>query len=155
MTIQQTNSGMSGFSLIEALVAILVLSVGLLGLAGLQTVSLKYNQQSYQKSQAIYLAYDIADRMRANPAATAAGLYDITAAAAPPAIATDCTTALCNSTDMATYDKNKWKTSIANLLASGTGSVATTGGTTRRTVTLTWTETDALTPATFVLEVDL
>ncbi|HLE93281.1 MAG TPA: type IV pilus modification protein PilV, partial [Sulfuricaulis sp.] len=55
-----------GFSLIEVLVALLVLSIGLLGLAALQTTSLQYNTGSYFRTQATFLAYDIIDRMRAN-----------------------------------------------------------------------------------------
>ena len=57
----------TGFTLIEVLIAMLVLAVGLLGLAGLQATSLKNNQSAYNRSQATQLAYDIADRMRSNP----------------------------------------------------------------------------------------
>src|SRR5690606_3260878 len=55
-----------GFSLIEVLVALLVLSVGLLGLAMLQIEGLKHNTDAYYRTQATVLAYDIIDRMRAN-----------------------------------------------------------------------------------------
>ncbi len=61
------NQRQYGFSLLEVLIALLVLSIGLLGLAGLQTLGLKFNMQSYQRTQAALLAYDIVDRMRANP----------------------------------------------------------------------------------------
>ena len=152
MTMRTVSYRELGFSLIEALVALLVLSVGLLGLASLQTISLKFNQQSYQKGQAIYLAYDIVDRMRANRTALAAGTYDnIAASAAPPALTKNCTAALCNTSELATYDINKWKTSIANLLVSGSGSISTAG--TRRTVVITWLEGDQ--PASFTLEAEL
>ena len=56
----------AGFTLIEVLIAMLVLAVGLLGLAGLQATSLRNNQSAYNRSQATQLAYDLADRMRAN-----------------------------------------------------------------------------------------
>ncbi len=56
----------TGFTLIEVLIAMLVLAVGLLGLAGLQATSLRNNQSAYNRSQATQLAYDLADRMRAN-----------------------------------------------------------------------------------------
>src|SRR5262249_56408603 len=56
-----------GFTLIEALVALLVLSIGLLGVAALQLTSLRSNPSSSFRSQATLLAYDVVDRMRANP----------------------------------------------------------------------------------------
>jgi type IV pilus assembly protein PilV len=56
----------AGFTLIEVLVAMVVLTVGLLGLAGLQATSLKNSQNAYYRSVATQLAYDMADRMRAN-----------------------------------------------------------------------------------------
>lgn len=55
-----------GLTLVEILIALLVLSIGLLGLAGLQTMSLKFNTSAYHRTQATALAYDMADRMRAN-----------------------------------------------------------------------------------------
>jgi len=50
----------------HALVAMLVLAIGLLGLAGLQVVGLRNNQSAYLRAQATQLAYDMADRMRTN-----------------------------------------------------------------------------------------
>lgn len=57
---------MSGVSLIEVLVALLVLSIGLLGFAALQGFSLQAGQHSYNRSQAVDLAYEVADYARAN-----------------------------------------------------------------------------------------
>ncbi|WP_019626000.1 type IV pilus modification protein PilV [Thioalkalivibrio sp. ALJT] len=56
----------SGVTLIEVLVALLVLSIGLIGVAALQANALQANHGSQMRSQATNLAYDIADRMRAN-----------------------------------------------------------------------------------------
>lgn len=55
-----------GFSMIEVLVALLVLAIGLLGFALLQTMNLRYTQSANQRTQAINLAYDLLDQMRAN-----------------------------------------------------------------------------------------
>lgn len=90
------RSRMAGISLIEMLIALLVLSFGLLGMAGLQTYSLRNNTSAYQRSQATMLAYDIVDRMRANrllavgtapvtPNSIAASAYNITLNDAIPA----------------------------------------------------------------------
>jgi type IV pilus assembly protein PilV len=83
-----SRSRSRGFTLIEALVSLLVLSIGLLGVASLQLSSLRANSSAAARSQATFLAYDIADRMRANRNAAKAGLYDIDfgdATAATPA----------------------------------------------------------------------
>ena len=66
-----------GFTLIEALVALVVLSIGLLGVAALQLASLQANYGASQRTQATFLAQDIVDRMRANRDAAVAGDYDI------------------------------------------------------------------------------
>jgi type IV pilus assembly protein PilV len=65
-----------GFTLIEILVTVVLISVGLLGVAALQLTTLRANQESYARSQAGVLAADILDRMRANSFAFRSGLYD-------------------------------------------------------------------------------
>jgi len=57
----------SGFSLIEVLIAVLILGVGLLGAAAIQINALKYTDSSTMTSQASFIAYDMLDRIRANP----------------------------------------------------------------------------------------
>jgi type IV pilus assembly protein PilV len=59
-------SSQKGFTLIEVLIAVLVLGIGLLGLAALQTAGIRSNQNAYLRSQATIMAYDMIDRMRAN-----------------------------------------------------------------------------------------
>ena len=130
----------AGFTLLEVLVALLVLSIGLLGLAALQTLSLKFNHQSYGRTQAVIRASDMLDRIRANPLGKKAGAYDFVAAGSIPAISTDCTTAVCSSTELATWDINKWNTDNANLL-NGTGAITTSASV--RTITIAWKETSA------------
>ena len=75
MTKRMQNSypSMQGFTLIEVLIAVLVLSIGLLGLASLQAASLKNNYGAYMRSQASILANDMADRIRSNPGSGVAG----------------------------------------------------------------------------------
>lgn len=55
-----------GFTLVEIMIAVFVLAIGLLGMAGLQMASLKNNHSAYLRTQAVEYAYDISDRMRAN-----------------------------------------------------------------------------------------
>src|SRR5580692_3398722 len=78
-----------GFTLIEVLVSLVVLSIGLLGMAKLVLVSSHANDSAYLRSQATALAYEILDKMRANPAGAIAGNYN-TAINALPAAPTSC-----------------------------------------------------------------
>jgi len=67
----------SGFTLIEVLITIVILAVGLLGLAGLQVTSLNNQLESYQRAQALLLLEDMANRIRANADAARAGNYTV------------------------------------------------------------------------------
>lgn len=102
--------------------ALLVFSIGFLGLAALQTLSMRYTHQSYERTQATLQAYEIIDRMRANRE----GLDDYTpiAAGAKPTATVDCAAADCSPAQMATYDVQEWLARVRdpNLLA-GEGAV--------------------------------
>lgn len=70
----------SGFTLIEILVTMLVMAIGFLGLAALQTSGLQQSQNTYFRTQADILARDIADRMRANRFGVLSGSYEFAGA---------------------------------------------------------------------------
>ncbi len=104
-----------GFTLVEALVALLVLSIGLLGVAAMQLSSLRANSGAFQRSQATFLAQDLADRMRANRTAALAQAYDFTFGTAPPP-------APANTAEI---DLAAWKARLAATLPPGSsGSTA-------------------------------
>jgi type IV pilus assembly protein PilV len=111
-----------GFTLIEILVAMVVLSLGLLGLAGLQAVSLSNNQTAYYRSIATQQAYDMADRMRANLAGVSVGNYDNLSATAP----TDpgCFATNCSIANMAVTDHFQWLSNASAVLPAGSGTVS-------------------------------
>lgn len=138
-----------GFTLIEVLVTIVVVSIGLLGLAGLQISGLRANVSSEARSKATLLASDIIERMRANPLGVAANNYSaITvtkvsgncSVATPAKICsnTSTTTAVnCTASEMATFDQWVWgcgltpatgaqRGGVINLLPSGSASVTCT-----------------------------
>ena len=71
------NAAQDGMTLIEVLVTLVLMSVGLLGVAALHLTSLKGTQESYVRSQAAMLAADILDRMRSNQAGFTTGNYDM------------------------------------------------------------------------------
>ncbi len=150
----------NGFSLVEVLVALLVLSIGLLGLAALQTTSLKYNTESYFRTQATYLAYDIIDRMRANALGVAAGNYDVpdsgTAATAMSSTAS-CGSASCSTSDLAQYDLGQWYIRMNQILPGSTNPVANYATIKRDAanqviITINWMERDTMQTQTWVVQ---
>ena len=71
----QRKRFMSGLSLIEILVTVVVLSIGLLGIAGMQAFGMRYSHDSYARSQATMLVNELIERMHANPDAVVNGDY--------------------------------------------------------------------------------
>lgn len=107
-----------GMTLIEVLIAVVILAIGLLGLAGLQNTGLKSNYSAYYRTQASWLAYDMADRMRANRKAAASGSYNFDFGSMDG----DCP-ATSSSVDAA-GDKAQWLHQLCTLLGGhGTGAV--------------------------------
>ncbi len=137
MNIKNSN----GFTIIEVLVAMVILSIGVLGLGILQLTALQNTQGGHLRAQASILAYDIIDSMRANIPALTDGNYRITLATATPATV-DCygSAADCVISQMATSDLNRWRTLLGNYLPAGNGQVESLdlGGTTQVTVTVEW-----------------
>lgn len=109
----------SGFTLLEVLIAVFILSVGLLGLAKLQTVSLQNTYSANLRTVATQMAYEMTDRIRANKAGFDLGSYN------RPTLGTiiDCATTTCNITAMAQYDINQFNTALASELVGGHGVV--------------------------------
>ena len=128
-----------GFTLLEVLIALLILSIGLLGLAALQTISLRSNQMASMRTTSTTLVYDIIDRMRANPQGVSDGDYvinTVTTPSSPP----DCRTGACSTADLATFDLGEWKNAIAKL-PKGTGEITQVAGTPPvNTITVRWNE---------------
>ena len=104
-----------GATLVEVLVALLVLSIGLLGVAALQVNALQTNQGAHVRSQASVLAYDIADRMRANRAVALAGGYNVLYADTPAGGALN------------QLDLQNWKAALTNTLPTGQGEITLVG----------------------------
>jgi type IV pilus assembly protein PilV len=115
----------AGFSLLEILVTLVILALGLLGTAGLQAQALRTNQGGQFRTQAVFLAADIAERMEANKAAAVAGGYAV-AAGVSTSSSTNCNSASCNSDDLALFDLNAWQNSITNTLPGGSWTITQT-----------------------------
>jgi len=124
-----------GFTLLEVLIAIVVLSIGLLGLAGLQAAGLRSNNGAYMRTMATQQTYDMADRIRANPA----GIYVGTTGAAT---ATCLTTGLsCTPNALAAHDIFEWNAANTNLLPSGQGTITASAAANSFIITVRWDET--------------
>jgi type IV pilus assembly protein PilV len=122
----------NGSSLLEVLITLLIISFGLLGIAGILINSLKNNQSAYSRTQASILANDIIDRMRANKTAAETSPY-------PYNIALDGTP---SGSGVVLNDLNEWRASLTNI-PSGTGSVALDAVTKKITVIVQWDDSRA------------
>lgn len=157
--------------MIELLVAVLVVGIGVLGATGLQMVSLQQNRGAALRSEAVQLAYDIMDRIRANPNGNYGGLN---LGAAPP-VAPNCLGSVCTEAQVVSFDEASWKCSLGNFntdavcfglraagvlaptsdqpgLPSGDGSIAVDAGTGRVTVTVRWQEQNMPNPTSISFE---
>lgn len=114
-----------GVTMIEVLVAIIVLSIGLLGLAGLQSAGLTYNQSASFRSTATMMTYSILDSMRANRTGAMNGSYNIAIGASIPSGST-----------IPEQDLNNWLNELALRLPAGTGAVDVVSNVV--TVTIQW-----------------
>lgn len=150
------NHRQAGFTLVEAMVALVVLSVGMLGIAGLYVTTLRSGGGSIYRMQAVNLASDLADRIRANRTANLAYL------AAP--LDNGCYGALavaviCTPQQMAATDLAVWQTQVANVLPAGTGLITSVvpvaGSTTMYTYTInvSWTESSGTPSYTLTLQI--
>ena len=140
----------AGFSLIEAMVALLIIAVGLLGIAGMQGLAINSNATSRVRSVAALEAASMVSMMRANNAywgvnaasasvsggalggnATLVGLGTST---------TSCLNAVCSPSAMAASDLQRWAAGLAAQLPQGSGSVVCTGAPLVCTVSVSWLE---------------
>lgn len=118
-----TTYRQQGVSLVESMIALLVISIGLLGIAALQVTSISQNSSALHHSQAVMAAYNMSDRIRAN---------DISAAAFASYAGIDTNTGysqnctgianVCTSAQMVTADAADWEVMVENL-PSGRGQI--------------------------------
>lgn len=107
-----------GFTLVEVLVSVLILGIGLLGMAGLQNAGIAAGYSALHRSQASWLAGEMADLLRANPDAARAGAYDTGFAE----VAGGCPKAAGST--RAQLDLGQWLAAVCETLGgTGSGSV--------------------------------
>jgi type IV pilus assembly protein PilV len=134
-----THRPQAGFSIVEVMVALMVLAVGMLGIASLYVTSLRSSGSAISRMQAVNLASDLADRIRANRFARTAYEND-------DPESHDCTDVTdCSEADMAENDVFLWKQQIADVLpGDADGDVVYAAGAPNApddyTITVSWTE---------------
>lgn len=122
----------SGLSLIEVLIAVLIMGVGLLGIAALQAVTLRNSQSAFDRTQATVLSYAILDAMRANLTAARANSYNV---------GMTCTVPAAGST-LVSRDLNVWVNSLKQTMGdSACGSIACASNSC--TITIRWDDSRA------------
>jgi type IV pilus assembly protein PilV len=112
-----------GFTLLEVLIALLIFSLGLLGMAGLMVVSVKSNQSAYLRTQASFLAQSMADRMRAN-----LGQIGTYATTYPGPTTDPCASgAACSPANVAAHDIAVWSAQLTDSLPNSSAQIACAG----------------------------
>lgn len=132
-------SKQSGLGLIEILITVLILGIGILGVASTQVVALKMNSQSQSRSEAVLLTQDILDRIRANPDNPSA--YALSQGSAQGADNGACDTSFvpANAT-VAANDIAAWENDLACLLPAAQRQIIVNGNTV--TVAIDWDQND-------------
>jgi type IV pilus assembly protein PilV len=131
-----------GDTMIEVLVTVLILAVGVLGVAAMQVTTYRNLSISHSASIAAIVADDFAERMRANLDVDNVDALTVTYnhSADPGPGDTDCTANACSPSQLADYDIGIWWEELGANLPLGRGQVARNGGTNTFTLTVRWDE---------------
>ncbi|WP_020581528.1 type IV pilus modification protein PilV [Endozoicomonas elysicola] len=132
-----------GVGLIEVLISLLIITIGILGMAGVHSSSLQYNQSSYVQSQATFLATDMLDRIQANSSLAKSsanyqvGLGDLEfSQCIESSYPTHCEAGNCTPQEMAFYDILQWKFQLACQIPGSQGAVTFVDSSDVRTYTI-------------------
>jgi len=134
-----------GITLIESLVAIVVLGLGLLGILGAQMRSLAHTQDSARRLQAIRLIEDLSERLKTQPDArgnanlfATNGWINLAGNENYDTPNDSCASDECTPTELASSEKHNWLTNIAHALPLAQVNVFATGDTKQLGVMLAW-----------------
>lgn len=116
-----------GVSLLEVLVAVLIFSIGLLGMAGLISMSARSNHAAYLRTQVAFLANNMSDRMRANPVGVWAGLYNSDAYPIDAGSTTCDARTPCDSAAVAVRDQVLWSRLLGSQLPGASARIQCSG----------------------------
>ncbi|WP_133129559.1 type IV pilus modification protein PilV [Legionella yabuuchiae] len=131
MRIIKSIHNQAAFSLLEVLISVVVLAIGLLGIAAMQLNMIRYNHSAHLRSIAIAQVNNMIDSMRANYAGVEAGHYNAISGIPPDPACSN-----CSSSQIAQRDAHIWNSYNSELLPSGQGTVTNNGST--HTITVHW-----------------
>ena len=123
---QQIHRTQTGFTLMEVMIALVIFSIGLLGLAGLQSAGMRNNQTGFYRTLAMQEANNILDRMRANINIVRTGGYALNNTA--PTAAKNCISASCTPAELASWDYFEWEMKLQGILPKGHGFITQANG---------------------------
>lgn len=139
-----------GFSLVEAMVALIIISTGMIGVAALFGQGLGASRNALYRTQAIHLAADMGDRIRVNRLGGLAYNSDAADRECGPGGET------CTPQQMAEHDLFTWEPRVAELLPSGVGTVAVAAGNPPTyTITVSWQETGIVGATNYILTIQV
>ena len=117
-----------GYTLIEVLIAMILMAISMLGLASMHSHSNRSNYQAHFQTQSVSQAIDIVERMRLNPIGVERNFY--TQSLIPSSHYKDCSVPrqVCSAQELATFDLVQWNRVNALRLPGGSGSVSSIGG---------------------------
>ena len=151
-----TKGPAAGFTLVEVLVALVVLSIGMLGIAALYLEGLRASRDALVRSQAVALAADMTDRIRANRyIPVGAGKYDPALITAALVAACETAGSTCTPAQMYANDLYRWQQAAQAALPAGNASVAFAfvNSQPTYTITVTWTQPGDSNTASYSLTV--
>lgn len=119
--------GQDGISLIEVMMAVLIFSVGLIGLASLMVMATRSNHAAYLRTQVVFLANNMAARMSGNPVGVWSGNYNSTAYPVGAGSVGCSSGSACDAAALATHDQRLWSTQLQTFLPSPEATIACGG----------------------------
>jgi len=141
------SSTQRGFSMLEILVTLFLLTMWLLASAGVQSSPLQFNKAAQFRTQAVYLATELVERMQANKSAAVTGSYVFSGSGSSGSA--DCTTALCQPDDLAAFDLAEWSGRVASALPGGSATITAAGAANPITYTIVISWSDRRTDRTY------
>ena len=138
LTSFRNASSQRGVGMVEVMVSLLLLGIAVIGFAALQVRAVAVTGDSAYRTQAMGIAQELAEKMRAN--FTQLTGYT-TAANWATAVIPDCMTAACTAAQLQTYDIQNTMALAANLLPGGTVMASTCNGSSNTCIYVAWNRT--------------
>jgi len=128
--------------MLEILITLVIVATALFGTAGLQVYAMRMNQSGQFRTQAVFLASDIAERMQSNTASAIAGNYELALTDTSGVAATDCSTSACDEATLAAWDLIEWGNVIVDLLPQASWQITRTvaGNPSTYSIVINWTD---------------